>query len=419
MSSESWNSFLLFEISLDSLQRTPIQTNCNLALAPAFSPRGDYLAWACVDRFSSVSVNVQRLKDGRVTQLLRQPNAIDGIGWSTDGSRIVFSSEGQFGSLWEIDLNHSNILGRLPVGHDVSDVAVSPANSGLAFVQNRRNVNIWHLDLTGPQLRSVRAVTSSREEIAPDISPDGAHITFESNRSGNNEVWMSNADGSNPVQLSSFGIQMTGTPRWSPDGKFIAFDSRVEGEANIYIVDPHEGVPRKLDIDIRGNNLPNWSHDGKWIYFENGEDSQHATVWKVPTTGGHAIQLVGQEAIQPTESPDGKYVYFVRHLSLWRVQPDGGAAEPVSGMPQLSGGGDAWFPTGSGIYYLSLNSKTKKAEIKFFDLKSRTTRVIYVMEKNPPWAYVGGLPVSSDGKWLLFPQVDEQSSDLMLIENWH
>jgi hypothetical protein len=40
------------------------------------------------------------------------------------------------------------------------------------------------------------------------------------------------------------------------------------------------------------------------------------------------------------------------------------------------------------------------------------------MEKDPPWAYVGGLPVSSDVKWLLFPQVDDQSSDLMLIENW-
>ena len=85
----------------------------------------------------------------------------------------------------------------------------------------------------------------------------------------------------------------------------------------------------------------------------------------------------------------------------------------------MSGDGDAWFPTEAGIYFLSENSNTKRAEIEFFDLKSRTTRLIYVMEKSPPWIYIGGLPVSSDGKWLLFPQVDEQSSDLMMVENWH
>jgi Tol biopolymer transport system component len=408
----------LFELSLDSLQRRPIQTNCNLVVAPAFSPRGDYLAWACVDSFSSFSLNVQRLSDGRITQLLRWPDGIEGIAWSKNSSRIVFSSDRNFGSLWEAYLDQPNQIERLPVGHDATDLAVNHANEGLAFTQNQRNVNIWRLDLTGSQLRAEKVVTSSREEIAPDISPDGAHITFESNRTGNNEVWVCNADGSNPVQLSFFGIQMTGTPRWSPDGTLIAFDSRIGGEANIYIVDPHEGVPRKLNIDIRGNNLPTWSHDGKWIYFENGEDSQQATVWKVPSIGGRAIQLVGQEAIQPIESPDGKYVYFVRHLSLWRVQPDGGAAEPVAGMPPLSGGGDARFPTETGIYFLSQNSNTKKAEVKFFDLKSRTARVIYVMEKDPPWIYTGGLPVSRNGKWLLFPQVDEQSSDLMLIENW-
>ena len=417
--SKSWNSFLLFELSLDTLRRTLVQTHCTLVVAPAFSPRGDYLAWVCVDSFDSVSLNVERLSDGRTTKLLRWPDAIEGIAWSNDSSRIAFSSDRDFGSLWEVYLDQPNQIERLPVGHDATDLAVSPARNGLAFTQNRRNVNIWRLDLAGPQLHAKKVVTSSREEIAPDISPDGAHIAFGSNRTGNNEVWVCDADGSNPVQLSSFGIQMTGTPRWSPDGKLIAFDSRIGGEANIYIVDPHEGVPRKVNIDIRGNNLPSWSHDGKWIYFDNGEDSQQETVWKVPSIGGHAVQLAAQEAIQPIESPDGKYVYFVRHLSLWRVRPDGGAAEAVPGMPQLSGGGDAWFPTETGIYFLSQNSNTKKAEVKFFDLKSRTTRVIYVMEKDPPWIYIGGLPVSSDRKWLLFPQVDEQSSDLMLIENWH
>ena len=58
-----------------------------------------------------------------------------------------------------------------------------------------------------------------------------------------------------------------------------------------------------------------------------------------------------------------------------------------------------------------------KEEIDFFDLNKQTLRRILVLEKSLP-RWVGGLPVSNDGKWLLFSQQDELSSDLMMIENW-
>jgi Tol biopolymer transport system component len=76
---------------------------------------------------------------------------------------------------------------------------------------------------------------------------------FQSTRSGESEIWVSDADGSNAQQLTHFSLLTTGTPRWSPDGKLIAFDARAGGEANIYLVDPHGGVPHKLNIDQRDN----------------------------------------------------------------------------------------------------------------------------------------------------------------------
>jgi len=74
---------------------------------------------------------------------------------------------------------------------------------------------------------------------------------------------------------------------------------------SICLVDPHGGVPRKLDIDIRGNSLPSWSH-GNWIYFVNGNDPYHATGWKVPCTGGHAVPITQGKVWLPVESPDGR-----------------------------------------------------------------------------------------------------------------
>jgi hypothetical protein len=75
-----------------------------------------------------------------------------------------------------------------------------------------------------------------------------------------------------------------------------------------------------------------------------------------------------------------------------------------------------WTPFRSGAYFFGVESE--KMAIEFFDLETKKARVVYVMEKDTP-GWVGGLAVSSDGKWLLFPQMDEQSSDLMMIENWN
>ena len=88
-----------------------------------------------------------------------------------------------------------------------------------------------------------------------------------SNRSGINEIWVCDSDGGNAQQLTSLGNSMTGTPRWSSDGKQIVFDSRVGGEANVYVMDANGGVPRKLETGTRMNSEPSWSHDGRWIYF--------------------------------------------------------------------------------------------------------------------------------------------------------
>ena len=62
--------------------------------------------------------------------------------------------------------------------------------------------------------------------------------------------------------------------------------------------------------------------------------------------------------------------------------------------------------------------ENRKSEIDFFDLNTQNVRRVFGLEKSPPTEWMGGLPVSSDGKWMLFSQLDEQSSDLMMIENW-
>jgi dipeptidyl aminopeptidase/acylaminoacyl peptidase len=316
------------------------------------------------------------------------------------------------GDIWEVSFRDPDRVEKVLAGHDAFDLAFNPTGDRLAFAQNHTNVNIWAVDVTGAQPDAFLLVSSSREQNTPAVSPDGSKIAFESNRSGANEIWVSDEYGRNSVQLSSFGIQMTGTPRWSPDGNLIAFDSRAGGESNLYLVDPRGGRPRKLEIDIRGNSAPSWSRDGHWIYFVNGEDAQHPTCWKVPAAGGHAVRLTDGPASRPLESPDGRYLYFVRQSGqLVRADTDGHELEEIREIGPVF---FSWVPVDDGIYFINYRDNSG-VSIAFFDFATRSIRPIYRQRKRLP-AYFGGMSVYRN--WLLFPQLDYQTSDLVMIENW-
>src|SRR6266480_5707461 len=88
---------------------------------------------------------------------------------------------------------------------------------------------------------SVPPLPSFSERDEAQFSPDGRRIAFVSLRSGNPEIWVCNSDGSNAVQLTSFGGPFVTTPRWSPDGERIAFDSNAAGEFDIHVVGANGG----------------------------------------------------------------------------------------------------------------------------------------------------------------------------------
>jgi Tol biopolymer transport system component len=295
-------------------------------------------------------------------------------------------------------------------------VTTSPDGHSIVYTNGVSNTNIWRLDLSSSPPKASKAIASSREQRAPSVSPDGTRLALDSNRTGPSEIWVAKTDGTESLQLSSFGILLTGTPRWSPDGKLIVFDSRVAGGSNLYIVEAAGGTPRKLQTDVPGGSLASWSADGQWIYFEvDTPDFAGVGIWKVPARGGHAVQLIGKPALFPMESPDGKYLYFQRNTTLWRATTDGSQPEPVPGMPQVSFLPDEWLPTASGIYFLA--HPNGKNEIDLFDFRTNSVRRIFEMEGALP-AWIGSMTVSSDGRTLYYPQTDLRTSDLMMIEQW-
>src|SRR5439155_20245114 len=183
-------------------------------------------------------------------------------------------------------------------GEDAYYPAVSRIGKRLAFVREVSDTDLWRIDLNGPsgEAKAAALIRSTRRDAEPRFSPDGKKIAFQSNRSGSLEIWVSDADGNNQVQLTSLNGPNVAWPSWSPDGRQIVFWS-----GGLYVVRTDGGPSTRLKGE--GGEVPFWSHDGRWIYFAPGTAT--VNVWKVPAEGGKAVQVTTNGAFSSRESPDG------------------------------------------------------------------------------------------------------------------
>src|SRR4051794_868819 len=118
------------------------------------------------------------------------------------------------------------------------------------------------------------------------------------------------------------------------------------------------------------NASPSWSPDGKWIYFQSNR-SGASQIWKIPPTGGTAVQVTTRGGLRPAVSSDGDFVYFARGDGIWRVPATGG--EEISVLSGISDAASAhWVPANGGIYFLDHGQDP--SVLKFLDFRnSRST----------------------------------------------
>jgi Tol biopolymer transport system component len=207
-----------------------------------------------------------------------------------------------------------------------------------------------------------------------------------------------------------------GSPSWSPDGRTIAFDARLEGHGDIFVISADGGAPRRLTTDPVENNVPAWSRDGKWIYFSsNGTGNWE--IWKVPAGGGSAVQVTKKGGFSAQESPDAKFLYFftgwVTGGTIWKMPVAG--AEPVPVLRSVRA--YAWWQVApDGIYFI--DGSTTLAPFRFLDFATGRVKTLTVLDIGYSVAPITTFDLSPDGQWILFRRVDQVESDIMLVENF-
>jgi Tol biopolymer transport system component len=203
---------------------------------------------------------------GEPRRLTSDNRLIHGIAWTANGEVVFSSNRAGTIALWRVANSASGAPRRLGIGENGIHPSVSWQGNRLAYSQSNEDTNIYRVNLSNPREAPIPFIASTRSEFNPQYSPDGKRIAFASDRSGNIEVWMCEADGSNPVQVSDMGH--SGSPRWSPDSQRIVIDSvAADGNWQLFMANAHGGRPQRMTKNPANDMRPSWSQDGKWIYF--------------------------------------------------------------------------------------------------------------------------------------------------------
>ena len=311
---------------------------------------------------------------------------------------------------------------------------------------------------------SVRDLVAMERLASPQPSPDGSQVVFtrrvydaEANKNFTS-LWIVPIDGGRPRRLTNAQAADT-SPRWSPDGKSIAFISDRGGSSQVWSIDPSGGEARRVtDLPVDVDNVQ-WSHDGTRLAFSaevypdcpdlactakrdkeksdnpvkarvytklmirhwdawNEGKRNHIFVW--PLRGGDPIDVMkGADADSPTKpfggaqefawSPDGKSIAFTSKMAgneawstddnIYLAAADGGGYRCLTCANEALDAQPAFSPDGKSIAYLAMSRPGYEADrqrVMLYDLASGKTRAL-----TESWDRSAGSVVwSPDGKRL-------------------
>ena len=204
------------------------------------------------------------------------------------------------------------------VGSAPVTVAFVDLPSPIAFQSDRSgNYEIYVMTRGGAPL--VRLTNTTAANGQPSWSPDGAKLAFTSDRDGNREIYVMNADGSGQTRLTN-NSATDDVPAWSPDGTKIAFASDRDGNSEIYVMNADGTNQIRLTNNAATDYWPAWSPDGAKLAFESDRDG-NLEIYVMNADGTNATRLTSNstEDSSPAWSPGGTRIAF-------SCDPDGTAS---------------------------------------------------------------------------------------------
>jgi tricorn protease len=245
------------------------------------------------------------------------------------------------------------------------------------------------------------------------------------------DIWVANEDGSNRRRLTVHTARDT-NPRFSPDGKWIAFSSNRYGNNDVFVMPADGGEPKQLTFHSGSDTVVGWSRDGKRVIFSAARGMNFPGIpnlYEVAATGGLEQALPLDWGTWASYSPDGKKLAFNRHpIPWWRKHYRGSYSADLwvtnvekksfrklvdENMPDEQKPNNLWPMYGNGeIFFVSDRDVTGKAGSP--DVMKSTNNIWKVSEN-------GGKPVqvtNHKGGSLFFPSISHDGKVIVYEENF-
>ncbi len=293
--------------------------------------------------------------------------SVNHISWIPDVGLIVIASEttGSPAQIWSLSL--SDDAARQLTNDLSSYERLSTTADGETILSIQRNSVDRLYAKTGDDpsgsAASIARQVGSFDEIA--WTADG-RIAYFSFAGGETNLWVRNADGTNPRQLTT-GMQARRGLAVSPDNRFIVFAAGKKGKLNLWRTDI-EGRNLTQLTHEGGGVFPAVSPDGKWVVYQQGNTSR--VLRKVPMAGGPSVVVTEMRGARPQISPDGKLIAFfyiddsIEPNPLWCIgivsAEDGQFRQKFTILPTVYDRFLRWTPDGKFIAYISNEGENGK-----------------------------------------------------------
>jgi Tol biopolymer transport system component len=159
---------------------------------------------------------------------------------------------------------------------------------------------------------------------------------------------------------------------------------------------------------------PSWSPDGRWIYFDSARSGEQQ-VWKMPANGGEPIQVTRDGGFAPLESQDGKFLYYLKRLidtDVWRIPTDDGQGtrvlEGLSDYRNLA-------VVENGLMFVPTRNTSS---LQFLNFVTGKITLLANFDRPVALGPLSGLALSPDRRSILYTEMEEAGTEMMLVENF-